>query len=207
MRHVALRLTAALTAAVALVAGGATAPATAADLGTYGQVACDSSPYGNPIVPISADVAGTVGDTFTITVNGGLLCFIRTTTPGVISWIAEDCIYGWVGQLNEVDSWCGTDPDYSTITVTLQAAGSTTFTVIQNDVGGTFRITVQEHPAGLSAAAVTARPSDGTSEDWHLAHAREEGETCAEGWDESWHEWAEDVSGGWVCTRTAAAHG
>ncbi len=42
---------------------------------------------------------------------------------------------------------------------------------------------------------------------WVQAYGRSAGEGCIEGWAPSWEQWAVNVTGGWVCTRTVPSLG
>lgn len=42
---------------------------------------------------------------------------------------------------------------------------------------------------------------------WVQAYGRDKDATCEDGWDPSWQEWAQEVTGGWVCTRSIPSLG
>lgn len=102
----------------------------------------------------------------------------------------------------------GTDPvagaqlfdENSTGTFTIVGAGS--FAIGHGPLIG-FRSTLtvivaEPAPAAGDAPAIP---------EWVQAYGRAMDGACLDGWDPSWQDWAQPVTGGWVCTRSVPSLG
>jgi hypothetical protein len=87
----------------------------------------------------------------------------------------------------------GANPE-TIITITLEQAGSTTWTALQNDVGLTLNITV-------TARSIPIPP-------WVQGYGRgSAADACRDGWSPSWEMWMNGGAGGYVCARSIPSLG
>lgn len=190
-------------AAAATLAGGvslAVAPgASAADLGSH-TVACNTAGGSAEI-----SITGQVGDTFTVTSDGAQDCNVTSSTAGIVSWTTDDN----TGRLTQDPIFfCGstdcTGANFvaTTVTITLLAAGLTTWVAKKQGFGLTI------HFSGPVASAPAPAPASVPIPPWVQAYGIfHHDEACLPSWTNSWQMWAEPITGGWVCTRSIPSLG
>jgi hypothetical protein len=198
----ARRLLLSTVAAVGLVAGlGITgaAPASAASADPAGAlVACGSGVNGSQ----NQIFTGAVGDTFTLT-SSGANCWIAST-GGVFA-----------GTITLADGYSG----IVTVTGTVPESGADIFGSYYGNMVATFTIVGSgsftlghgggiQYSSTITVIAVDGPASAASIPAWVQAYGRASADAkCQDGWDASWQEWAQDVTGGWVCTRSIPANG
>lgn len=140
-------------------------------------------------------VSGEVGDTISFFANGS--CDLASSNPDVVTWSAGG----------------PADPALvinAVVTLTLAGPGSTQFTAQSPSYPGsggrlTIDVTVTGTPAPSPDASDELAPAIPA---WVQAFGRTSADaTCPDGWAASWQEWAQPVTGGWVCTRTVPTLG
>lgn len=177
------------SSAVAVGAVGLAPVAQAANLGSY---TADCLTGGSS----SQTISGNVGDTFTI-VPTGAMCYLASSSSGVVSWVTP------VNSSNPSASNPGDN-----VTVTLRAAGSTTYTAQQNG-GYSFTVNVA---SATSAASPAAGPPDVLQQfvesslglvscDAQAGTVHDVAGVSPGGWGRSWAMWPHGGTGGFVCTR------
>ena len=137
---------------------------------------------------------------------------IYCTTPGSFT------VDGLPGETFEVDfENCSTTNVTLTYNEALLSGSVASGATITSDQTVTFSIR-SGAPAGTYAAAVSIAPSSGglwyggltvttrTSSPpsppvWHQSYSIEQSTDCASGWAQSWAQWPNDGSGGYVCNR------
>lgn len=182
------RMAAGLAAAMVVASGASMAAAPAALAADY-DAACASSSS-------TLSVSGQVGDTITVQLVSAD-CYPESSSAGVVSWVAD---YATTPAQNpaavchNVD--CnGTNPE-TVITITLEQAGTTTWTALQNSDGLTLNITVAP-----SDVYVPIPP-------WIQGYGRGgPADACRDGWSPSWEMWPNGGRGGYVCTRSIPSLG
>lgn len=143
----------------------------------------------------SESVSGDVGDTISFFANGS--CDLASSTAGVVTWSAG----GPADPASVINAL---------VTLTLAEPGSTQFTAQSPGYPGsggrlTIDVTVTGAPAPDPDASDEPAP---VIPAWVQAFGRASADaTCPDGWAASWQEWAQPVTGGWVCTRTVPALG
>lgn len=147
-------------------------------------------------------ITGAVGDTFTLQSNSGVHgCGLSPTavTFGATTYT------GYSGIVTATGLIVFSSPvEYFQVagaTFTIVAPGS--FTVSHGNLdfrnhSSTITVRLPSAPETTTAPAI---PS------WVQASGRDKDAGCLDGWSASWQQWAEKVTGGWVCTRSIPSLG
>lgn len=149
-----------------------------------------------------------IGDVFTaqFTFESGPLAYLGLPRAGetvsIISALNGPGVSSGA-SLNVIGTGHVTGPVGSRLSLTLAAPGPQLAGLAQTDVGGDNPQRMDFwffcDPAGDPATPIPM---------WVQAFGRNGRDaTCPVGWDPSWQEWAERVSGGWVCTRSIPSIG
>lgn len=167
-------------AAGAVAAGGLMAsPVHAADLGTYDGCVSGAIQWGQ------GDSVVIVWDPAVCSYQSGTIDAGVTTSQAVVD---GDVCWTLTWASSGSDQRFDLTADNGARSYASDGVGPTTF---EAAVCG----------SGASASTAAAIPS------WVQAYGRDRDATCEEGWVPSWQEWAQSVTGGWVCTRSIPSLG
>jgi len=139
---------------------------------------------------------------------------INCSTPGSFT------VDGQPGETFEVDFASCNSSTYVTLTyneallsgsvasgATITSAQTVTFSIRSGAPAGTYAaaVTIAPSPVGSSkygGLTITTRTSSPPSPPvWHQSYSIEQSTDCASGWGQSWAQWPNDGSGGYVCNR------
>jgi hypothetical protein len=127
------------------------------------------------------------------------------TGGSVILAASGDClIVGWKGA---VGGELVSDRDGIVCMLMFVTDGGVPSDVRSSTVSTTYHVTINDGPAGSPVPATCGGDASAIPA-WVQAYGRASAEAgCADGWSPSWQEWAEPVTGGWVCTRSVPSVG
>jgi len=187
---VASVLTALVVAAIGVVAGP---PASAADV--TGTVDCTT-----PTSFVPSEIIVNPGDHIVLTVD-----------PHCINWVIRPVAYPLLGEnpqeISGVFTWV-INPEAPLGTYGSGNVGEGALVFDNGSVGGTLHGQAFYVTARASSHPPTDGPAATVVPDWVQAYGRfGENAKCEAGWNPSWQQWAEPVTGGWVCTRSIPSLG
>jgi hypothetical protein len=148
-------------------------------------------------------ITGAVGDTFTLQSNSGSHgCGLAPTTVtfGATTYTGYSGIVTAAGLI----AFPSSSVEYfQSAGATFTIVGSGSFTLSHGNLdfrnhSSTITVRLPGAPETTSAPAIPA---------WVQAYGRDKDATCLDGWGASWQQWAEKVTGGWVCDRSIPSLG
>jgi len=202
--HMSVRhLLVAVAVAVFLVAGLGTTAATPAHAASAdpasSTLACASDTDGAN----DRTITGAVGDTFTLQSNSGVHgCGLSPTavTFGATTYTGYS---GIVTAAGLIVFGSGPVEYFQSAGATFTIVGSGSFTLSHGNLdfrnhSSTITVRLPGAPVTTPAPAIPA---------WVQAYGRDKDAACLDGWGASWQQWAEKVTGGWVCDRSIPSLG